>query len=78
MYVDLGHFRMCRGPFSWPIQTTKTRSTCEVTVGHAGDVLFFAQAQNLLLIIYLFTGGILMIVTIILSILPSTKDPSTD
>ncbi|CAK9086607.1 unnamed protein product [Durusdinium trenchii] len=31
-------------------------------------------AQNLLLIIYLFTGGILMIVTIILSILPSTKD----
>lgn len=31
-------------------------------------------AQNLLLIVYLFTGGILMIVTIILSILPSTKD----
>ncbi|CAL1171712.1 unnamed protein product, partial [Cladocopium goreaui] len=31
-------------------------------------------AQNLLLIVYLFTGGILMIVTIILAILPSTKD----
>lgn len=31
-------------------------------------------AQNLLLIIYLFTGGILLIVTIILSILPSTQE----
>lgn len=31
-------------------------------------------AQNLLLIVYLFTGGILMIVTIILAILPSTKE----
>ncbi|CAJ1389550.1 unnamed protein product [Effrenium voratum] len=31
-------------------------------------------AQNLLLIVYLFTGGILMIVMIVLSVLPTTKD----
>ncbi|CAE7550939.1 ABCA1 [Symbiodinium sp. CCMP2592] len=31
-------------------------------------------AQNVLLIVYLFTGGILMIVAIVLSVIPSTKD----
>jgi len=32
------------------------------------------SAQNLLLVIYLFTGGILEIVSIVLAIIPSTKD----